>query len=65
MKTWWRDNHDLIETVIWGLSPLPVYLLWKDSVFIVLLYSAYANMKVAWVAHKQKRERNERASDNA
>lgn len=53
--SWLRENHDLVESIIWIVLLIPTVLWWKDAVLWVAIMSIYANQKTALAAWKGQR----------
>lgn len=65
MLEWIKENHDLLESIMWVLLLVPTLLWWKDAVLWVAVMSIYANAKTAhgaWKAGRAKRAAEENGS---
>lgn len=52
---WLKENHDLVEAMIWCVLAIPTILIWRDAVVWVAVMSVYANAKTAHSAWKAER----------
>lgn len=54
MIKWLSWNRHKVIGYLWIVSALPVYIWFRDSVFVVLLMSIYANAEASFGAQHAK-----------